>query len=177
MTGAGLLTNVPVLIIDLEATCDVDPIESEMEIIEIVPVNSDFTTPIGSNTAVIFAGQGVINHTPIDSGRIPIFSAASRRAIRAAISTGASTGERYSISSGNLTSISRTDAGQADEMTGRLIPGVRKCSRSAAVAISAPRATSTTLLKPSRCNPARIAATGMFLSNWAYSDGAASAIL
>lgn len=35
MTGAGLLTNVPVLIIDLEATCDVDPIESEMEIIEI----------------------------------------------------------------------------------------------------------------------------------------------
>lgn len=35
MTSAGLLTNVPVLIIDLEATCDVDPIEREMEIIEI----------------------------------------------------------------------------------------------------------------------------------------------
>lgn len=62
MTGAELLTNVPVLIIDLEATCDEDLIESEMEIIEIGAVW------VTSNGTVLDAFQALvrpITHTQL----------------------------------------------------------------------------------------------------------------
>ena len=101
-----------------------------------------FSVPSGILTAVTFAGQGEMKIAPIFSGGRPVFSAARALATRAATSMGGCSGRMLSMSSGKRTRMSRSTAGQAEEMTGRLMSSRIMYRRVASLTSSAARATS-----------------------------------
>ena len=74
--------------------------------------------PAGERTAVIFAAQGVMKNAPTSAMSTPCLSAYSSLAILAAASMGETKSITLSSSAGKLTWISRTMAGQAEEITG-----------------------------------------------------------
>ena len=92
--------------------------------------------------AVILAGQGEIKTQPISEGGMPRLRAVWRLTVRAASSTGATSGRTLSSSWGKRTRISRSTAGQAEEMTGRSSAPWLSSSRVASLTSSAAVATS-----------------------------------
>ena len=125
----------------------------KISLIAIAPSTFDRSMPIGMRMSVTFAGHGVMKKQPIFSSGRPVFSLARCFAIVAAVSIGESSGSTWSHRSGNRTRISRTIAGQAELMTGRLSAPASIRRRVASLTSSAAPATSTTSSKPSFFRP------------------------
>ncbi len=119
-----------------------------MLFIEIAPSTDDFLFSYGAFTLVAFAAHGVMKKTPISEGSIPFFSAVFFLTIFAATSMGDSSLIRLSIRFGNLTCMSRTTAGHADEIRGFLVPSSESSFLVASDTYSAAIATSYTSSNP-----------------------------
>ena len=148
-----------------------------MLIIEITPSTDDFLFSYGALTLVTFAAQGVMKNTPISEGSIPIFSTAFFLAIFAATSMGDSSLIRLSIRLGNLTCISRTTAGQAEEIRGFLAPSSDSIFLVESETYSAALATSYTSSNPILRKVFSILFLLYSGLNWPYMVGAGMAIL
>ena len=98
----------------------------------------------GARTSVILAGQGVRKNMPTSSGAADMLRQTRLRAASAAASMGEMTSTTLSSSSGKRTWISRTMAGQAEEISGMPLCTFRFLTRCAisCETYSAPRATS-----------------------------------
>ena len=132
---------------------------------------------MGDLEAVTLAGQGEIKAVQISSSGMPVFSDASRLAIRAATSTGALRGSTWLTSWGKRTRMSRVTAGQAEEMTGFLMSPYFMIRRVASLTSSAARETSNTPSKPRRSRAPATMSMSLKLLNWANRAGGGRAIL